>query len=260
MFCFKRIIAFLAIWLILFTFVSCDKAEEFFLAISKVELTTNLYYEEPHLELYLFSSNNCSKIKLKEHKLIKEVTGYKNNVKLVDKDKVWDGFLHLFYITFEKEEFILQKLTFICLDQEIEVNIGMYQSLLLEPSTIDIHTSINIYQDQDLIGLLNINNKLDNPIYFLEQRVVTLKKQQLLEPFVIDKFIVHSDKIKSLDIFSINPKEKYHQIGGIVQTRFKTNLDEYIIYTSYYYSNMFNLNYLSSTGIEISSLEVIKNS
>ena len=70
--------------------------------------------------------------------------------------------------------------------------------------------------------------------------------------------MINARSIKSLDIFSINPKEKYHQVGGIVQTRFKTNLEEHLIYTSYYYNNMPNLNYLSSVGIDVATLEVIK--
>ena len=79
--------------------------------------------------------------------------------------------------------------------------------------------------DKDLTGLLNIHNKLYNDIFLVEQRVVTINKKQTLEPFVIDKIAVNSLGIKSVNIFSVNPKEKYHQIGGIVQTRFKTNLD-----------------------------------
>ena len=114
--------------------------------------------------------------------------------------------------------------------------------------------------DKDLTGLLNIHNKLYNDIYLVEQKVVTIKKKQTLEPFIVDKIGINTLGIKSIDIFSINPKEKYHQIGGIVQSRFKTNLDEHLIYTTYYYNNMPNLNYLSSEGIDISSLEEIKNS
>lgn len=260
MFCIRRIITSIVCLLLIFTCFSCSKVEDDFLGISKVELTCNLYYEVPRLELYLFSSINYSDIKVKENKLIDEVYSYKRIIKLIENCKEKEGYLHVFHITFEKQEFILQKLLFLIGEKEKEVNIGLYQTLLLEPSTMDIQTSINIYGDNELKGLLTINNKLYNPIYMLEQKKLTINKQQTLKLLDLEKIIVYSDSLKSIDIFSIKPKEKYHQIGGIIQSKFKTNLDEYFIYTSYYYNNMPNLNYLSSVGIDVSSLEVIKNS
>lgn len=261
MFRFKRIIYLIFCLFLVLVLGSCQKPpKEGFLGISKVELTINLYDLVPHLELYLFSSKDYDDIKIKENKLIEEIFNYKSPVKLIKEGKTQDGYLHLFRLTFKPKEFILQNLTFIVENQEVAVKIGMYQTILLEPSTFDIHTSINIYEDQELKGLFNVNNKLYNPIYLLEQSVVSLRKQQLLEPSVVDKMIVYADTIRSFDIFTINPKEKYHQVGGIVQSKFQTNLEEYIVYTTYYYNNMPDLNYLSSVGIDTSMLEVIKNS
>ena len=261
MFCFKRIILVYIVILFLCIFASCDnKIKNSYLGISKVEVTCNLYAEIPHLEIYVFSSVDYDNLTLKKNKLIKEVNGYRSDIKLINKEKEFKGYLYLFYITFEKKEFILQELTFLFDNKEIKCPIGIYQTIFLEPSTIDIDSSINIYMDNSLKALFNIHNKLYSEAYLVEQRIVSIRKKQTLEPFVLDKIMINAGGIKSLDIFSINPKEKYHQVGGIVQTRFKTNLDEHIIYTSYYYNNMYNLNYLSSIGIDISSLEEVKNS
>ena len=244
-----------------FSLASCRKEKDLsYLGISKVEVTCNLYTEVPHVEVYLFSSKGYDNLTLEKSSLIKEVNSYRSDIKLIEKDKKIDGYLHLFHITFEKKEFIIQELTFLYNNKEIICPIGIYQTLLLEPSTIDIDSSINIYKDTDLKALFNIHNKLYSEIYLTEQKVVSIRKKQLVEPFVLDKIMINSTSVKSLDIFSINPKEKYHQVGGIVQTRFKTNLDEHIIYTTYYYNNMFNLNYLSSEGIDVSSLEEVKYS
>lgn len=259
MFRINRIIIVLISIFIIFSLSACNKQNSF-IGISKVEITCNLYTEVPRLEIYVFTTTDYENLILEKTKFIKEVNSYKSDVKLIKENKEIPGYLHLFHITFEKKEFIIQNLTFSSNKKEIVCPIGLFQTLLLEPSTIDIDTSINIYMDKDLTGLLNIHNKLYNDIYLVEQKVVTIKKKQTLEPFILDKIGINTLGIKSIDIFSINPKEKYHQIGGIVQSRFKTNLDEHLIYTTYYYNNMPNLNYLSSEGIDISSLEEIKNS
>ena len=259
MFRLSRIVFCIVYILLLIILVSCKKDYYSYFGISKVEITSNLYTEVPHLEVYVFTTTDYSNLSLKKNKLITEVSSYRSDIKLINEKEI-PGYLYLFYITFEKKEFILQNLTFLFNNKEIECSIGMYQTLFLEPSTIEIDSSINIYLDTDLKGLFNVHNKLYSEIYLTEQRIVSVCRKQTLEPFVLDKIMINSNSLKSLDIFSVNPKEKYHQIGGIVQTRFKTNLDEQLIYTSYYYNNMYTLNYLSSVGIDVSVLEEVKNS
>ena len=62
--------------------------------------------------------------------------------------------------------------------------------------------------------------------------------------------------MKSLEILSFEINKKYHQIGGIIKTSFYTNLEEYYIYSTYYYSSMPSFNKLKE-GLDINYLEII---
>lgn len=261
MFCFKRIISLGCISLLLFTLFSCKKKEDLsFLGVSKVEVTCNLFSEIPHLEIYLFSTTDYTTLKVADSDHIEKVSGYTQDILLWIDNKQLPGYLHLFDVTFKQEEFVLQEITILHKEEEIDVPIGMFQTILLESNTMDISSTIDIYMNDDLTGLISFKNNLYTPIYYLEHKVVTLKKQQTISLLDLDRIVIYNDGIKSFDIFNITLKEKYHQVGGIVQTKFRTNLEEYITYTTFYYSNLPSVKELSTSGIDVDVLTEVPNS
>lgn len=261
MFCIKRIISLGCIGLLLFTLFSCKPKEDFsFLGVSKVEVTCNLFSEIPHLEIYFFSTTDYSTLKVIDNDYIEKVSGYTQDILLFIDNKQVPGYLHLFDVTFKKEEFVLQELTISHKGKEIDVPIGMFQTILLESSTMDVSSTIDIYMNDELTGLISFKNNLYTPIYYLEHKAVTLKKQQIISLLDLDRIVIYNDGIKSFDIFNMSIKEKYHQIGGIVQTKFRTNLEEYIIYTTYYYSTLPSVKELSASGINVDVLTEVPNS
>lgn len=261
MLCFKRIIFLFLINLLLFSFCSCKKIKNIsFLGVSKVEVTCNLFTEVPHLEIYLFSTADYSELKMVKKGNITKISGYTKEILLLINDQKVPGYLHLFDVTFDNKEFVLQNISVLHKNQEIDVPIGMFQSVFLEPNTMEINSSIDIYTQDKLIGVMTCKNNLYTPIYYLEHKVVSIRKKQVISSNFLDRMVIYSDTFKSFNLFKVNIKEKYHQIGGIVQTKFRTSLDEYIIYTSYYYSALPSIKELSTVGIEVESLtEVLKS-
>lgn len=261
MLCFKRIILIFLISLLLFSCYSCKKVKNVsFLGVSKVEVTCNLFSEVPHLEVYLFSTTDYSELKMVKKENMTKISSYTKEIFLIINEEQVPGYLHLFDVTFEKKEFVLQNISLLHKNKEIEVPIGMFQSVFLEPNTMDISSSIDIYKQEQLIGMITCQNRLYNPIYYLEHKVVSLRKKQVVSSEFVNRIVIYSDSFQSFKLFEVGIKEKYHQIGGIVQTKFRTNLDEYIIYTSYYYSALPSINELSTVGIDVEGLtEVLKS-
>ncbi len=263
MFCFKRIISLLSISLLFSTLSACkNKKDLSFLGVSKVEVTCNLFSEIPHLEIYLFSTTDYATLKVADSNYIEKVSGYTQDILLCIDNKQLPGYLHLFDITFKKEEFVLQEMTVLNKGVPIDIPIGMFQTIFLESKTMDISSTIDVYMNDDLTGtgLISFKNNLYTPIYYLEHKVVTLKKQQTISLLDLDRIVIYSDGIKNFDIFNITLKEKYHQVGGIVQTKFKTNLEEYVTYTTFYYSNLPSVKELSISGIDVAGLTEVVNS
>ena len=236
--------------ILLINISSCKKQEDSFLGLSKVEITTNLFYELPRLELYIFSSKNYHNLSI-DNKYIDYVNYQKQDINLVINELQVEGILHYFNITFIKEEFVLTKIKIKNQKDIYDVNIGLYQTILLEPSSLDINTSCSLYNNK---GIINYQNNLYNPIYFKEVNNLTYSKNQSINLLNINQQVIYSKQLKSLDIFTYQIKEKYHQIGGIIKSSFYTNLEEYYTYSTYYFST---INNLLLKDIDTNELEII---
>lgn len=257
---FKKLRIIVILIALLFFLSSCTTKKEIsYLGVSKVEVTCNLFYEVPHLEISIFSTQDYSSLKIANNNYIDKVSGYTQEITLIMDSEQISGYLHLFDITFKKEEFLFQEITLIHKGQELKTSIGMFQTIMLEPSTLDINSSIDIYQGDHLTGLIHFRNDLYKPIYLLNQKVVTLNKRQQFSLLnSTDKVVIYAGGIKNFDLFTIKMKEKYHQVGGIIQTKFRTNLEEYMTYTTYYYSSLPDVKKLITEGINVDILEEIK--
>ena len=236
--------------ILLINISSCKKQEDSFLGLSKVEITTNLFYELPRLELYIFSSKNYHNLSI-DNKYIDYVNYQKQDINLVINELQVEGILHYFNITFIKEEFVLTKIKIKNQKDIYDVNIGLYQTILLEPSSLDINTSCSLYNNK---GIINYQNNLYNPIYVKEVNNLTYSKNQSINLLNINQQVIYSKQLKSLDIFTYQIKEKYHQIGGIIKSSFYTNLEEYYTYSTYYFST---INNLLLKDIDTNELEII---
>ncbi len=242
-----------------FVLFSCKNKELSYLGVSKVEVTCNLANELPRLELYLFSTKDFKKLELVSNPLISSSNGYRLDSKLLCGGNVVDGYIHVFDISFECKEFSLQKLEMKCSDDIYVVQFGLFQTLSLESSTMEISSAVEMYNDTKK-GVISVQNNLYKPIYYLDHKVVSIHQKHVISISDFERHVIHGKMIKSFDIFSFTLKEKYHQVGGIVQTRFKASVDEYIVYSSYYYSSVSSLMELAEEGIDIASLEDIKYS
>lgn len=249
---YKKFLKIVVLSLLMIALVSCKKCQESFLGISKVEITTNLFYEKPHLELFIFSTKNYHNLSI-ENKYFENIKYQKEKVNLIKDGKVIDGYLHYFDIYFLKQEFLITKINLRHQKDIYEVNIGSYQSIYLEPSNIDIKSSCFI---QDTTGIINYQNNIYKPIYIKEVKNLTSNKNHFVTIKDYPQIVIYSKQLKSLELLSFEIKKKYHQIGGIIKTSFYTNLDEYYIYSTYYYSTMPSFNEMKN-GIDITSLEII---
>ena len=230
----KKFLKTLILIILLISVSSCRKQEDSYLGISKVEITTNLFYELPRLELYIFSTNNYHNLSI-ENKYIEYVNYQKQKVNLLIDEKEVEGILHYFDIRFSKEEFIITKIKVRHKNNIYDANIGLFQSILLEPSTLDIKTTCSIFNNK---AAINYQNNLYKPIYINEIDNLTYCKNHFIEITNNNKQVVYSKQLKTLDVFTFDRKEKYHQIGGIIKSSFYTNLEEYYVYTTYYYSTI----------------------
>ena len=61
---YKKFLRIVVLCLLIILLSSCKKSQESFLGISKVEITTNLFYEKPHLELFIFSTSNYQNLSI----------------------------------------------------------------------------------------------------------------------------------------------------------------------------------------------------
>ncbi len=253
MFCVRKIIAFCLI-LLSISLCSCHKISSSYLGISKVEITANICYELPYLELYVFSTKDYSSLKIKPNKYIQSISSHTREVMLKMNNQEVDGLIHIFNVSFTLEDFVLQNLTFINQTEEFLVDIGMYQSLSLESSTESVNVTIDVLDGK---GKINIYNNLYQPLYLKEEKAVTIRKHhQLTFANHTNRFVVYSNNLNSYDAFDLVLNKDYHQIGGLLQLKFQTNLEDYTIYTPYYYSNL-DLVKILKEGIDITILSKI---
>ena len=205
----------------------------------------------------MFSTKDFKDLKLVENTLVNSYTNYTVEGKLLNGEKIIEGYVHVFDISFVCLEFVLQELK-VCHQENIyKVPIGMYQTLFLEGSTMDISSSIDV---DNHLGKINVQNNLYCPIYYLSHEIVSIRKAQEVSKCFVDRTVVYSKNLKHFEIFKIEMRKKYHQVGGIVQTKFKSSMSEYLIYTSYYYSLLPSVTELVEDGVSIESLETIKKS
>ena len=249
---YKKFLRIVVLCLLIILLASCKNKQESFLGISKVEITTNLFYEKPHLELFIFSTTNYHNLSV-ENKYFDYVRYQKENIKLKKDKKVIDGYLHYFDIYFLKQEFLITEINLYHKNNLYDVNIGSYQSIYLEPSNIDIKSSCFF---QDKTGIINYQNNIYKPIYIKEIKNLTSNKKHLVTINNYFQTIIYSKQLKSIELLNLEINKKYHQIGGIIKTSFYTNLEEYYIYSTYYYSTMPSFNEMKN-GIDITSLEII---
>lgn len=249
---YKKFLKVVVLFLLIISLVSCKNKQESFLGISKVEITTNLFYEKPHLELFIFSTTDYHNLMI-ENKYFEHVKYQRENISLIKDNLVIDGYLHYFDIYFLNQEFSISKIKLKHQNDLYEVNIGSYQSIYLEPSNIDIKSSCDIYGN---IGIINYQNNIYKPIYIKEIKNLTINKNHSVTINNHFQTVIYSKQLKSLEILSFEINKKYHQIGGIIKTSFYTNLEEYYIYSTYYYSSMPSFNKLKD-GIDINYLEII---
>lgn len=249
---YKKFLRIVVLCLLIIILSSCKKSEESFLGISKVEITTNLFYEKPHLELFIFSTSNYHNLSI-ENKYFDYVKYQKENINLIINNQKVEGYLHYFDIYFLKQEFLITKIKLINQKDLYEVNIGSYQSIYLEPSDIDIKSSCDM---NDKIGIINYQNNIHKSIYIKEVKNLTSNKNYLLTINNYLQTVIYSKQLKRIELLNLEINKKYHQIGGIIKTSFYTNLEEYYIYSTYYYSDIPPFNKLKE-GIDITYLEII---
>lgn len=251
MFCKKLFLVSILITLCLFI-TSCKKESYSFLGYSKVEITSNLYFEKPRLELFIFSTKDYHSLEI-NNKYIDYLNYQRQDINLlIDNIKV-EGYLHYFDISLKKQELVISEISLKHQNKIYEVNIGLYQSIYLEPSNNDILSSCDIYNNK---GKINYQNNLYKPIYLKEIKNISINKNHQVKIMDISKQVIYSHGLKTIEVFSLDIKEKYHQIGGIIKTSVISNFDEYKIYTTYYYSLIPSIDKLQN-GIDINQLEII---
>ncbi len=241
--------------LFLFLLVGCKLKEQPFtyIGVSKMELTRNIQTEKPYFELYLFASSNYHNLKIKKTKDILSVTEHKQTLDLIVSDQKIPGIMYIFKITLLPKDLVYESLTLIYQNKEIEFSIGMFQTLFLESSTTEVSSNIECNNGK---GRIYIYNHLYNPLYLLEETRISISKKHRLTMTEGEKVAIYNDNLKSRELFSYQLDKEYHQVGGIIQSKFQTNLSEYKIYTTYYI-NTLDINQIIKEGIDISSLAKI---
>lgn len=213
-----------------FLFMTSCKNEDISVEVQKVDISNNLLFEKCYLELDIITNTKLSEVDISFDNV--NYTYVKNqNLK---KDNHQYYYLHRYYISFGKEEVLLDKVNVEYLNIKETHDLGKYDCNIYENSTNDIKTSTYVTEDQ---VELYISNETYNEVEILSITALEDISSHSLE---ISKIPTHKRKIdpKEVEKYSnikIDFNPNYKQVSKYLKIEVLIDNKKEYIYALYCY-------------------------
>ncbi|MDD4243528.1 MAG: hypothetical protein PHG08_04375 [Bacilli bacterium] len=259
----KILISICIAYVFLFVLSSCTNVkDENFIGIAKVDIISDIAKEHCYLELDVYSGANGANIDLVPSLKITKVNKERYDVKLINKDKQTEGFLHRFRINFVLTPFSLTKLAFKVNAKVYSWPIGRFSCEEFKSTTdlIPIDVILANQQEEEYELSIQVLNKLERSLFLFDMERISIPKSHslILTSIPSAKALIYPENIKTYSNLKLKFSEKYYQAEGLIKLTFVTNLRKEYIYASYYVNRTPSIEHLQKQGIEIHDLEEVK--
>lgn len=220
-----------------------------------MDVVNNYNYAENLCKIYVISTTDIDNIKLQLPRKVLHQSVVKDEIKLISTGEKYNGYIYTVLVTFPLEELIVTKAQLVTSKETYEVNIGRYETISLKNNSAEITSCANFKSTNDDSINLHIYNYSYLPLIVVSMTGIKNGQNEItIKEIPNHAKIIYQDQVKLYANINVVKDSTYYQIGGIIKTSARTNLEEKHIYTQYYADLTPSINYMQEVGFTVDDI------